>query len=32
LKNIVRDAGLVRTIGCHRNPNKNCLWTGDWTS
>ncbi len=31
-KTIVRDAGLVRTIGCHRNPNKNCLWTGDWKS
>ncbi|MGC9196896.1 MAG: STAS domain-containing protein [Syntrophobacteraceae bacterium] len=31
-KSIVREAGLVRTIGCHRNPNKNCLWTGDWTS
>ncbi|MDR3568917.1 MAG: STAS domain-containing protein [Syntrophobacteraceae bacterium] len=32
LKRMVRDAGLVRTIGCNKNPNRNCLWTGDWTA
>lgn len=32
LKRIVRDAGLVRTIGCHKDPCRGCLWTGDWTS
>ena len=32
LKRIVRDAGLVRTIGCHKDPCKGCLWTGDWTT
>jgi anti-anti-sigma regulatory factor len=32
LRRMVRDAGLVRTVGCNRNPNQNCLWTGDWTS
>jgi anti-anti-sigma regulatory factor len=26
-KRMVRDAGLVRTIGCHKNLHKNCLWT-----
>ncbi len=32
LKRMVREAGLVRTVGCHKNPCKSCLWTGDWTS
>lgn len=32
LRRTVRDAGLVRTIGCHKNPKIGCLWTGDWTS
>jgi anti-anti-sigma factor len=31
LKQMVRDAGLVRTLGCHKDPNKKCLWIGDWT-
>jgi anti-anti-sigma regulatory factor len=31
-KRAVRDAGLARTVGCHRNPTTSCLWTGDWTS
>ena len=30
LRRIVRDAGLARTIGCNKNPDKNCLWMGDW--
>jgi len=30
LKQMVREAGFVRTLGCHKDPNKNCLWTGDW--
>ncbi|MGC8494785.1 MAG: STAS domain-containing protein [Syntrophobacteraceae bacterium] len=32
LKRMVREAGLVRTVGCHKDPCKSCLWTGDWTS
>ncbi len=28
----VRDAGMARTIGCHKDPKKGCLWTGDWNS
>jgi anti-anti-sigma regulatory factor len=32
LKRMVRDAGFVRTIGCHKDPHKSCLWTGDWKS
>ncbi len=31
-KQVVRDAGLPRAIGCKRSPDKGCLWTGDWTS
>ncbi len=32
LKRIVRDAGFDRTIGCHKDPDKSCLWAGDWKS
>ena len=32
LKRMVREAGFVRTIGCHKDPGKQCLWIGDWTS
>jgi anti-anti-sigma factor len=32
LKQIVREAGFARTIGCHKDPNKKCLWIGDWKS
>lgn len=32
LKRIVRDAGLAGAPGCHEEPHKGCLWTGDWTS
>ncbi|MGA3118151.1 MAG: STAS domain-containing protein [Syntrophobacteraceae bacterium] len=32
-KRMVCDAGFVRTIGCHKDPGKSCLWTGgDWKS
>jgi anti-anti-sigma regulatory factor len=31
VKQIVREAGFVRTLGCHKDPNKKCLWIGDWT-
>ena len=32
LKQMVREAGFVRTLGCHKDPNKKCLWIGDWKS
>ena len=25
---MVRDAGYSRTLGCHKDPCKNCLWSG----
>ena len=31
-KRMARDAGFVRTLGCHKDPWKNCVWQGDWTS
>jgi len=31
-KKVVRDGGFVRTLGCKKNPTKNCLWIGDWES
>ena len=31
-KRMACDAGFVRTIGCHKDPYKNCLWIGDWKS
>lgn len=30
LERVVRSAGFARTMGCHKNPNKNCLWVGGW--
>ncbi|MGO8944155.1 MAG: lipid asymmetry maintenance protein MlaB [Syntrophobacteraceae bacterium] len=30
LKQVVRDAGFVRTLGCHKDPHKSCLWIGGW--
>ena len=32
LKQIVTNAGFMRTQGCHKDPSKTCLWTGDWKS
>lgn len=32
LKQVVRNAGFIRTIGCHKDPCKSCLWVGDWKS
>ena len=32
LKRMVLDAGFVRTIGCHSDHKKKCLWIGDWKS
>ncbi len=32
LKQMVRDAGFVRALGCHKDPDKKCLWIGDWKS
>ena len=29
-KRVLRDAGFVRTSGCHSDPDKKCLWIGDW--
>ena len=26
----VRDAGYARTLGCHGDPYKSCLWKGGW--
>jgi len=32
-KRMVLDTGFVRTIGCHKDPGKSCLWTGGgWKS
>jgi ABC-type transporter Mla MlaB component len=31
-KRVVRDAGFVRTLGCHQDPHKSCLWVGGWES
>jgi anti-anti-sigma regulatory factor len=28
-KRVVHDAGYVRTLGCHQDPERSCLWTGD---
>ena len=27
---VVRNTGFTRTLGCHKNPHKNCLWVGGW--
>ena len=32
LKQMVREAGFARTLGCHKDPDKSCLWIGDWKS
>lgn len=32
LKQVVHEAGFVRTLGCHKDPTKKCLWIGDWKS
>ena len=32
LKRVMREAGFARTLGCHKDPNKSCLWIGDWES
>jgi anti-anti-sigma regulatory factor len=29
-KRLVREAGFVRTLGCHSDPYKSCLWKGGW--
>lgn len=26
----VREAGFVRTLGCHKDPHKGCLWIEGW--
>lgn len=26
----VRTAGFARTLGCHKDPDKPCLWKGVW--
>jgi len=32
-KRMALDAGFVRTLGCHKDPDKSCLWTGgSWKS
>jgi anti-anti-sigma regulatory factor len=31
-KRMVRDVGFVRTLGCHKDSHKSCLWIGDWKS
>ena len=31
-KRLVREAGLARTLGCHKDPNEKCLWIGEWES
>jgi anti-anti-sigma regulatory factor len=27
-KRVVHDAGYVRTLGCHQDPERSCLWKG----
>jgi anti-anti-sigma regulatory factor len=27
---VLRDAGYARTLGCHGDPYKSCLWKGGW--
>jgi anti-anti-sigma factor len=29
---VVREAGFGRTLGCHKDPQKSCLWIGGWQS
>ncbi len=29
---LAHEAGFVRALGCHKDPNKECLWIGDWKS
>jgi anti-anti-sigma regulatory factor len=31
-RQVVHDAGFVRTLGCHQDPSKSCLWVGGWES
>ncbi|MFZ0932422.1 MAG: STAS domain-containing protein [Syntrophobacteraceae bacterium] len=31
-KQMALDAGFARTLGCHKDPDKKCLWIGDWKS
>ncbi len=26
----VIDSGYARSLGCHKDPDKGCLWKGDW--
>jgi len=28
----VSDSGFKRNLGCHKAPNADCLWIGDWES
>jgi anti-anti-sigma regulatory factor len=30
VKKLVREAGYERTLGCHRDPCKSCLWKEGW--
>lgn len=32
LKEFVKNAGYVRTLGCHQAGGGNCLWIGGWES
>ena len=32
VKRMAREAGFSRTLGCHKDPYKKCLWIGDWKS
>lgn len=29
-KRVVATAGFARTLGCHKDPHKSCLWVGGW--
>lgn len=31
-RQMVRDVGFVRKIGCHKDPEISCLWKEGWTS
>jgi hypothetical protein len=31
-KQLACDAGFKRNLGCHKDPNKSCLWMGEWDS
>jgi hypothetical protein len=27
---LVSESGYARTLGCHKDPHRSCLWKGVW--